>query len=100
MAQIIDADAHIVEPRSLWQEYVEPAFRDRVPQIAKDSEGIDRVKVEGHILGRSVLSIAAMSDTQPRPRRSARRGAAVEGGNEPARRQGGADFRRGARHWR
>ena len=60
MATIIDADAHIVEPRALWQEYVEPAFRDRIPQIAKDSAGIDRVKVEGQILGRNVLSIAAM----------------------------------------
>jgi predicted TIM-barrel fold metal-dependent hydrolase len=44
MTKIIDADAHIVEPPALWQEYVEPAFRDRVPQIAQDSAGIDRVK--------------------------------------------------------
>ena len=33
MALIIDADGHIVEPRTLWQEYTEPAFRDRIPQI-------------------------------------------------------------------
>lgn len=26
MATIIDADAHIVEPRALWQEYVEPTL--------------------------------------------------------------------------
>ena len=24
MARIIDADGHIVEPRKLWEEYVEP----------------------------------------------------------------------------
>ena len=32
MARIIDADGHIVEPRKLWEEYVEPEFRDRVIQ--------------------------------------------------------------------
>jgi len=55
MNNIIDADGHIVEPRIFWQEYLAPAFRERVPQIAKDSEGIDRVKVEGQILPRSPL---------------------------------------------
>src|ERR1700687_993320 len=29
MARMIDADGHIVEPRVLWEEYVEPEFRDR-----------------------------------------------------------------------
>jgi predicted TIM-barrel fold metal-dependent hydrolase len=38
MTKIIDADAHIVEPRALWQAYVDPAFRDRIPQIAKDNQ--------------------------------------------------------------
>lgn len=33
MPQIIDADGHIVEPKALWEEYVEPEFRDRVVQI-------------------------------------------------------------------
>ena len=37
MTKIIDADGHIVEPRALWQEYIEPKFRDRVPQVAKDA---------------------------------------------------------------
>ena len=60
MTTIIDADGHIVEPRALWQEYIEPAFRDRVPQITKDNEGMDRVKVEGQLLAHSPLMIAAM----------------------------------------
>ena len=25
--RIIDADAHLIEPESLWQEYLEPEFR-------------------------------------------------------------------------
>ena len=44
---IIDADGHIVEPPALWQEYVELAFRDRIPQVVKDDEGVERLKVEG-----------------------------------------------------
>jgi uncharacterized protein len=35
MARIIDADGHVVEPRTLWQDYVEPEFRDRVIQIRR-----------------------------------------------------------------
>jgi hypothetical protein len=45
MTKIIDADGHIVEPRTFWQDYIEPRFRDRLPRIAKDSEGIDRIAV-------------------------------------------------------
>ncbi|MBI3247125.1 MAG: amidohydrolase [Deltaproteobacteria bacterium] len=60
MTKIIDADGHIVEPHSLWREYIEPKFRDRIPQVAKDAEGIDRMQVEGRLLPRSPLMIAAM----------------------------------------
>jgi predicted TIM-barrel fold metal-dependent hydrolase len=60
MTKIIDADGHIVEPRALWDEYVEPAYRDRIPRIAKDSEGIDRLKFEGRVAENSVYAPAAM----------------------------------------
>jgi hypothetical protein len=58
--KIIDADGHIVEPAALWKEYTEPAYRDRIPQIAKDADGIDRVKYEGRMPGNSIYTIAAM----------------------------------------
>jgi len=60
MTKIIDADGHIVEPAALWKEYTEPAYRDRMPQIAKDDNGIDRVKFEGRMPGNSIYAIAAM----------------------------------------
>ena len=41
MARIIDADGHIVEPRELWEEYVEPEFRDRVIRIERNRDGLD-----------------------------------------------------------
>ena len=32
--KVIDADAHMHEPRDLWERYVEPKFRDRAPRVA------------------------------------------------------------------
>ena len=31
--KVIDADAHMHEPRDLWDKYVEPKFRDQVPKV-------------------------------------------------------------------
>ncbi len=47
MPQIIDADGHIVEPRQLWEEYVEPEFRDRVVQVRRNRDGQDEFWVNG-----------------------------------------------------
>jgi uncharacterized protein len=32
--KVIDADAHMHEPQYLWERYVEPEYRDRVPKVA------------------------------------------------------------------
>ena len=32
--KVIDADAHMHEPEYLWEQYVEPKFRDQVPKVA------------------------------------------------------------------
>lgn len=32
--RVIDADAHMHEPQHLWERYVEPRYRDRVPKVA------------------------------------------------------------------
>jgi predicted TIM-barrel fold metal-dependent hydrolase len=59
MATIIDADGHIVEPRSVWQEYTEPAYRDRVIQIVRDRDGIDRMMIDGEVRVDRNMAIAA-----------------------------------------
>lgn len=59
MATIIDADGHILEPRVVWEEYTEPAFRDRVIQIVRDTDGIDKMKINGEIRGDRNMAIAA-----------------------------------------
>jgi hypothetical protein len=32
--KVIDANAHMHEPLDLWERYVEPKYRDRVPKVA------------------------------------------------------------------
>ena len=40
--RVIDADGHVLEPFSLWTEYMEPAYRDRAPRMVRDRDGRDR----------------------------------------------------------
>ncbi|MBP0016341.1 MAG: amidohydrolase [Cyanobacteria bacterium SBLK] len=37
--RIIDADAHVYEPHSMWKEYLEPAFRDFAPSVEMKVQG-------------------------------------------------------------
>ncbi|HET7343746.1 MAG TPA: amidohydrolase family protein [Methylomirabilota bacterium] len=41
--RVMDSDIHVIEPRDLWQRYMEPAFRDRAPRF----EAIDGSDFEG-----------------------------------------------------
>ena len=49
--KVIDADGHILEPLDLWDNYMDPAFRDRAPRMIVDTDGKERLSVEGKILG-------------------------------------------------
>jgi len=49
---VIDADGHILEPLDLWDNYMDPKFRDRAPQLVIDNEtGKEKLSVEGQLLG-------------------------------------------------
>jgi predicted TIM-barrel fold metal-dependent hydrolase len=48
---VIDADGHILEPLSLWTDYMDPAFRDRAPRLVRDAEGKERLVIEEKTLG-------------------------------------------------
>ncbi len=49
--ETVDADGHILEPLSLWDDYLDPAFRERQPQFVIDDNGKERISVEGKLLG-------------------------------------------------
>lgn len=48
-----DADAHICEPTTVWTEYAEPAFRDRVLQVRARADGTEAFFVGGREQGPS-----------------------------------------------
>ncbi|MEJ0067847.1 MAG: amidohydrolase family protein [Pseudomonadota bacterium] len=48
---VIDADGHVLEPFTLWQDYMDPAFRDRAPKLVTDKDGKQKLLLEEKILG-------------------------------------------------
>jgi predicted TIM-barrel fold metal-dependent hydrolase len=48
---VIDADGHVLEPIDIWDKYIDPAFRARAPRIVVDTDGKERLDVEGQVLG-------------------------------------------------
>ena len=48
---VIDADGHVLEPVDLWTRYMDPAYRDRAPRLFVDTDGKERLNVEGRVLG-------------------------------------------------
>lgn len=49
----VDADGHILEPPMLWEEYIDPAFRDRALRIVLDETGLEELEIGGQ---RSTMS--------------------------------------------
>ena len=43
---VIDADSHVVEPMSVWTDYVPPGYRERAPTLVDDA-GTDWLVCEG-----------------------------------------------------
>ena len=40
---VIDADGHILEPLTLWNDYMDPKYRDAAPKIIRDADGKQRL---------------------------------------------------------
>ena len=49
----VDADGHILEPPNLWEDYIDPAFRDRALRIVRDEHGLEELEIGGR---RSTMS--------------------------------------------
>ncbi len=45
--KVMDSDMHVIEPTDLWQNYIDPKFRDRAPQGFDRYLGDMQVLVEG-----------------------------------------------------
>ena len=51
MYNIIDSDGHVLEPPDFWADYIDPAYRERVPELIVDTDGKERLRIEGRVLG-------------------------------------------------
>ncbi len=49
----IDADGHILEPPTMWEDYIDPKFRDRALRIRVDEQGLEELEIGGR---RSMMS--------------------------------------------
>ena len=43
---VIDADGHVLEPPDLWEQYIEPRFRDRCPKLFIRENGAEVLRIE------------------------------------------------------
>jgi predicted TIM-barrel fold metal-dependent hydrolase len=46
-AGAVDADGHTLEPPDLWEQYLEPEYRDRALRIVKDENGLEELTIGG-----------------------------------------------------
>jgi predicted TIM-barrel fold metal-dependent hydrolase len=51
---VIDADGHVLEPADLWTKNIESKYRDRAPKIIIDTDGRERLLVEGMRMGHAL----------------------------------------------
>jgi uncharacterized protein len=49
----VDADGHILEPPNLWEDYIDPKYRDRALRIVTDENGLEELEIGGK---RSMMS--------------------------------------------
>jgi predicted TIM-barrel fold metal-dependent hydrolase len=48
---VIDADGHVLEPVDLFDTYIDPAYRDGAPRMIVDTDGKERLLIEGKVYG-------------------------------------------------
>jgi predicted TIM-barrel fold metal-dependent hydrolase len=48
---VIDADGHVLEPVDLFERYIDPAYREGAPRLVIDTDGKERLLIEGKVYG-------------------------------------------------
>jgi predicted TIM-barrel fold metal-dependent hydrolase len=64
---VIDADGHVVEPLTLWSEYVEPAYRERAPRVVFDERGRPCQLLDDRMIMRHAFLLTLGPDYQMDP---------------------------------
>src|SRR6202158_1844396 len=48
---VIDSDGHVLEPPDFWNNYLDPKYRDRAPELIVEADGKERLRIEGRVYG-------------------------------------------------
>src|SRR5216683_2524009 len=48
---IVDADGHVLEPPNFWADYLDPKYRTQAPELFVDTDGKERLRLEGKVYG-------------------------------------------------
>ena len=68
---VVDADGHVLEPATLWNDYLEAEYRDRSICLRLNDEGLEYVEVDGQPFERlspgGISMIGTMGDETARP---------------------------------
>jgi uncharacterized protein len=43
----VDADGHVLEDAGLWEQYIEPRYRDRALRLKRDADGLEYLEIGG-----------------------------------------------------
>ena len=52
---IVDCDAHVLEPANLWQTYLEPKYRDRAIRI-EEHDGVEKLIIGEEVVLEGVVA--------------------------------------------
>ena len=44
---VVDSDSHILEPATMWRDYIDPAYRSRAMGIELDELGLEYLDIDG-----------------------------------------------------
>ena len=51
---VIDADGHILEPPSLWEDYLEDQYKARAIKVVKNEAGLECLQYDGQLSKQAV----------------------------------------------
>jgi predicted TIM-barrel fold metal-dependent hydrolase len=57
---VVDADGHILEPLNLWLDYIDPAYRDRAPQLVTNANGKQQLQIDTMMAGSAERGLGAI----------------------------------------
>jgi predicted TIM-barrel fold metal-dependent hydrolase len=64
----MDADAHVMEPIELWNDYLEDRFRERGPRFAPTERGLNAFLVDDQLIGAAAFELGRAASTLARER--------------------------------